>query len=111
MPPNVATSGLLPSPRSRVTTKAVWVRPRSFTSGPQPTIDRSDPRSMLVGEGPEQRSAHDVMHSPQAVGVERRQVVLDKAAVQSDVAIVVVGQSDAAVLRGCSPEPIAAELG
>src|SRR3954466_11409122 len=35
---------------------------------PQPTIDRSDPRLMLVGKGPEQRSAHDVTHSPQAVG-------------------------------------------
>ena len=47
----------------------------------QSTIDRSDPCLVLVGEGAEERGAHHMMHSPQAMGIESQQVILDKAAI------------------------------
>src|SRR3954466_339711 len=68
----------VPLPCQRDATERGYERPLALTSllgassvlplRPQLTIDRSDPRLMLVGKGPEQRSAHDVTHSPQAVG-------------------------------------------
>ena len=47
----------------------------------QATIDRSDPCLVLVGEGAEERDAHHMMHSPQAMGIESQQVILDKTAI------------------------------